>query len=204
MFLPGASGDRETWKALALRLTHQGERTFVGYPGFGGEPHDASIDGLESLTDRVAAQLEGPTHVFAQSMGGAIAMRLALRAAKCVQSVVLAVTSGGIDLSGAGAIDWRAQFRNANPTVPDWFERERVDLSRELTNVRCRVLLLWGDADPISPIAVGERLHALLPDAELVVVPGADHDLVRTHVDAILPHVERHLALSAQSERPSP
>jgi pimeloyl-ACP methyl ester carboxylesterase len=184
-------------------LTHQGERTFVGYPGFGGQPHDASIDGLESLTDRVAAQLEGPTHVFAQSMGGATAMRLALRAAKCVQSVVLAVTSGGIDLSGAGAIDWRAQFRHAHPTVPDWFERERLDLSRELLNVRCPVLLLWGDADPISPVAVGRRLHALLPQAQLVVVPGADHDLVRTHVDAILPHVERHLVPRQIVEEPA-
>lgn len=193
MFLPGASGDREMWKTLASRLTHAGERRFVGYPGFGGEPQDASIDGIESLTHRVAAELDGPTHVFAQSMGGAIAMRLALQAADRVESLVLAVTSGGIDLTGTGVVDWRADFRKANPTVPDWFERERSDLARELVKVRCPVLLLWGDADPISPVAVGERLQSLLPQAELVVVPGADHDLVRTHVDAILPHAERHL-----------
>lgn len=181
------------WKALAARLTHEGKRRFVGYPGFGGEPADASIDGVDSLTRRVATELDGPTHVFAQSMGGAIAMRLALRATDRVESLVLAVTSGGIDLSGAGVVDWRAEFRMANPTVPDWFERERSDLSYELAKVRCPVLLLWGDADPISPVTVGQRLRSLLPQAELVVVPDAEHDLVRTHVDAILPHVERHL-----------
>lgn len=198
LFLPGASGDREMWKTLAAGLTHAGEKRFVGYPGYGGEPLDASIDGIESLTHRVAAELDGPTHVFAQSMGGVIAVRLALQAADRVESLVLAVTSGGINLSGTGVVDWRAEFRRANPTVPEWFERERSDLSSELINVRCPVLLLWGDADPISPIAVGQRLQSLLPQAELVVVPGANHDLVRTHVDAILPHVKRHLTRGAR------
>jgi pimeloyl-ACP methyl ester carboxylesterase len=56
------------------------------------------------------------------------------------------------------------------------------------------VLLLWGDADPISPVAVGERLAGLFPNAELVVLPGGTHDLVAERVDELLPHVERHLA----------
>jgi pimeloyl-ACP methyl ester carboxylesterase len=56
------------------------------------------------------------------------------------------------------------------------------------------VLLVWGDADPISPVVVGRRLAALFANAELVVLPGGTHDLVAERVDDLLPHVERHLA----------
>jgi pimeloyl-ACP methyl ester carboxylesterase len=55
------------------------------------------------------------------------------------------------------------------------------------------VLLLWGDADPISPVAVGEKLASKLPHAELIVIAGGTHDLVRERADEIAPHIEAHL-----------
>jgi pimeloyl-ACP methyl ester carboxylesterase len=54
-------------------------------------------------------------------------------------------------------------------------------------------LLLFGDADPISPPFVGRRLLELLPNARLVVVRGGDHSLVANRVDEVLPLVEQHL-----------
>ncbi len=55
------------------------------------------------------------------------------------------------------------------------------------------ILLLWGDADPISPVAVGERLLSLLPRARLCIVPGAGHDLAQTHIDLVATEVRTHL-----------
>ena len=54
-------------------------------------------------------------------------------------------------------------------------------------------LLLWSDADAISPVTVGERLARLLPDASLVVVRGGDHMFARDRADEVAPHIERHL-----------
>ena len=71
---------------------------------------------------------------------------------------------------------------------------ERRDLTGELGRIRAPVLLLWGDADPISPVAVGERLAELLPNAELVVTEGGTHDLVFERAHDVAPHIERHLA----------
>jgi pimeloyl-ACP methyl ester carboxylesterase len=55
------------------------------------------------------------------------------------------------------------------------------------------VLLLWGEADPISPVAVGERLAALLPQSRLQVIPGADHGLCLHHADQVAPLIDAHL-----------
>lgn len=52
------------------------------------------------------------------------------------------------------------------------------------------VLLLCGDADPISPVAVGRRLAELLPRAELVVIPGGTHDLVCDRAAEVAPHID--------------
>ena len=70
--------------------------------------------------------------------------------------------------SGLGAQDWRRDFASANPNVPRWFLDDRTDLTTRLGELQMPVLLLWGDADPISPIRVGQHLAELLPCAELL------------------------------------
>ena len=52
-------------------------------------------------------------------------------------------------------------------------------------------LLIWGDSDAISPVAVGRHLVQRLPNARLEIVPGGDHDVASTHAD----HVARLIAL---------
>ncbi|MEW6372905.1 MAG: alpha/beta hydrolase [Pseudomonadota bacterium] len=67
-------------------------------------------------------------------------------------------------------------------------------MTPHLSALRMPTLLLWGDADPISPVKVGERLAALLPQAQLHVFPGANHDLGCTCAELVAPLVDRHLA----------
>jgi pimeloyl-ACP methyl ester carboxylesterase len=54
-------------------------------------------------------------------------------------------------------------------------------------------LLVWSDADPISPVGVGRRLVELLPRAELAVFPVAGHMFARDRADLVAPYVRRHL-----------
>jgi pimeloyl-ACP methyl ester carboxylesterase len=115
------------------------------------------------------------------------------RRAALVRHLVLSVTSGGIDVARLGAQDWRPAFRESNPGLPDWFLDEREDLTERIQTIAIPVLLLWGDADPISPIAVGRRLAELFPNAELVVIAGGTHDLVQERAKDVAPHIDRHL-----------
>ena len=200
MFLPGASGNTRFWRPLADRLQPGGRRRFVGWPGFGGLPSDPHVKGIADLATRVIDEMTGPVDLFAQSMGGVVAVLASLEKPSLVRHLVLSATSGGIDMTDLGAADWRRRFRESNPGLPRWFEDERWDLADRIREIPIPVLLLWGDADPISPVAVGRRLADLFPNAELLVLAGGTHDLALERVDDILPHVERHLARPVRTE----
>lgn len=150
---------------------------------------------IDDLVKRVSASISGPVDLLAQSMGGIIAIRAALQKPALVKHMVLSVTSGGLDVLSLGATDWRPTFRELNPTLPTWFLDEREDLTNRLGELPFPVLLLWGDADPISPVAVGRRLAELLPRAELVIIKNGTHDLVYERANEIIPYIEKHLVL---------
>ena len=194
MFLPGASGNTEFWKPVAAQLGHPGARRFVGWPGFGGVPAESGVNGIDDLVARLVGEITGPVDLLAQSMGGVIAVRAAMERPDLVRHLVLSVTSGGIDVAGLGGLDWRRTYRTGHPRAPDWFTSERADLSDRLRTIAIPTLLLWGDCDPISPVAVGRRLAALLPRAELVVIEGGTHDLIRERPGDVVPHIDKHLA----------
>lgn len=49
------------------------------------------------------------------------------------------------------------------------------DLTARLPHVRVPTLLVWGEQDSDTPLWMGERMEQLIPDAGLVVLPGAGH-----------------------------
>ena len=78
VFLPGAAGLSQVWTAVAANLQDGGERHFVAYPGFGTEPPDSSVRGLDDLLQRLLARFTAPINLLAQSMGGLLALQFAL------------------------------------------------------------------------------------------------------------------------------
>ena len=50
-----------------------------------------------------------------------------------------------------------------------------ADLRDMLPTIDIPTLLIYGDADKRSPVAVGEDLHAHIPGSKLVVLPGLGH-----------------------------
>lgn len=198
IFLPGALGRTQLWASVADRLGHPARKVHCGWPGFASMPPDPHIRGIDDLVAKVLAQIDQPTALIAQSMGGVIAMRVALEQPDLVSHLVLAVTSGGVDVAGLGGEDWRPSFHTANLRLPDWFSSYQEDLSPRLSEVAMPTLLLWGDSDPISPVRVGKRLASLLPYATLHIIEGGEHDLAETHAAIIAPLIDEHLAKVAR------
>jgi pimeloyl-ACP methyl ester carboxylesterase len=126
-------------------------------------------------------------------MGGAIALRVALNHPQKIRRIVLTVTAGGLDVAKLGASDWRPEYRREYPNAAEWIMTARPNLEHELFQIRQPTLLLWGDNDPISPVAVGRRLAELLPAAELHIVPAGDHGFVSERPREIVDLVRRHL-----------
>lgn len=194
LFLPGAGADPAFWRPLGDRLPATWNKHYFGWPGLGDQPADPEVRGIDDLVAMVEAQLwPGPVDLLAQSMGGVVALNVALRNPGRVRRLVLTATSGGVDVADLTRFDWRASYRREYPNAGVWITETRIDLTDQIASIACPMLLLWGGADPISPVAVGERLLALAADAKLHVVAGAEHDLAVTHAAELAALVEAHL-----------
>ena len=117
--------------------------------------------------------IEAPVDLVGQSTGGVVALRVALERPDAVRRLMLIATSGGVDMQRLGAADWRAEYVRRFPAARTSIIQQRPDLTDRLGDVRAPTLLIWGDADAISPPAVGHHLAKLLPHAELIVIRAA-------------------------------
>ena len=192
LYLPGAGGSAAFWKSVADRIGL--DRVMLAWPGLGNEPADRAVTGIDDLVAMVLDHMPEPVNIVAQSMGGLVAIKAVLAAPTKVKRLVLAVTSAGVKVDDLGGSDWRADYYAAYPRAAVWIGSSREDLSPHLAGIDAPTLLLWGDSDAISPVAVGERLQRLLPNARLQIIEGGDHDLAQTHADLVAEVIERHLS----------
>jgi pimeloyl-ACP methyl ester carboxylesterase len=192
-FLPGAGASASFWRPVADRLSGRRQKRMFSWPGLGNEPPAAEVRGIDDLVSMVLGEVHEPADLIAQSMGGLVAIRAALAAPAMVRRMVLAATSGGVPVGDFGGSNWRPEYREAFPAAAAWITEVREDLSTEITTIAAPVLLISGDADSISPIAVGRRLLELLPNARLHVVKGGGHDLAVTHADEVAAVIQEHL-----------
>ncbi|MAI46079.1 MAG: alpha/beta hydrolase [Hyphomicrobiaceae bacterium TMED74] len=80
----------------------------------------------------------------------------------------------------------------------DWFDRAQLasdgdtilqladvlvglDFTEQLLDINCPVLLMHPDSSPFIPLEIPVQLKSGLPDAELMVIPGARHGIVLSH-----------------------
>ncbi len=191
LYLPGAVGKAHFWQPVAVRLG--GDYEFISWPGLGDEPACERINSIDDLVDMVCEKITEPVNLVAQSMGGYVAIKAALRHPDKVQNLVLTVTSGGVNVADLGGSDWRVDYREAFPKAAKWIENPTQDLSDAIRHLTIPTLLIWGDDDPISPVAVGRRLNKLLVNSHLEIIDGGDHDLAKTHSKVVAALIDEHL-----------
>lgn len=203
MFLPGTSGKGSFWDPIrealgraaldpaalgraALELTELDlaarEWPMLDWPGLGGNPPDAAVGSFDDLVGWTIDQIAGPSVLVGQSMGGYVAMRVAIERPDLVTHLVLAVTSAGVDRRALGLDDWI-------PTAQDddqaWVAEPQPNLDSMIPGVSMSTLLLWATDDPISPLNLGQRLEELMPNATLVEYPSDSHWVVLDHVEDV-------------------
>jgi pimeloyl-ACP methyl ester carboxylesterase len=172
--IPGAAGLATFWDPIREHLPSSWQQYSFDLPGFGPVPADPSHQSYEQLVDWIARGLAGPGVVAGQSMGGYVALQLALRHPELVTHLVLLVAAAGVDMARHGARDWRPESRS-NGANPAWTFAPLPDLSSELGRISIPVLLVWATRDAISPLGVAQQLQAELPNARLVTFDTDDH-----------------------------
>jgi pimeloyl-ACP methyl ester carboxylesterase len=194
VYFPGGGGRSSFWRPVADRLWRRGAPIVLGYPGFGDVPADPTLCSLSDLYAALFAVLPPRFHLVAQSMGNILALRMALEHPDRVASLVLCAVSGGVDVRSLGGAEWRESLRAEQAHAPTWFIEDATDFTERLATLRVPALVLSGDADPLSPVRVGEFLRDRIPSASLSVVAGGTHAMAHDDPDRIADTIDRFLA----------
>ena len=192
VFLPGASGSTDFWKPVKDGFDHHYSTKLISYPSFGGYAPHPQVQSMADLQNHVLSQIEQPSILIAQSMGGIFAVQAALQKPDLILAMVLVATSGGIDLKPFDVKDWRQEYSHSYD-VPHWFIDDHTRLDDRLTEIQVPILLIWGDQDPISPVEVGEYLDKKFKLSQLKIIQNGQHDLANVHADECIEFIQQFI-----------
>jgi len=203
----GAGGTRLHWPAQLRRLPGATVYT-LDLPGHGRSARPG-CDTVADYAQAVAAFLDAvearPATIVGHSMGGAVALQLALDFAGRVAGLVLVATGArlrvapaimeGIRTNFTGSVDlitrfaWSAQasprlarlgqqaLREAgsDTLVGDFTACDRFDVMERLGEIGVPTLVVTGSADQMTPVKYAHFLVEHIAGAHLVTVASAGH-----------------------------
>jgi pimeloyl-ACP methyl ester carboxylesterase len=193
VFFPGAGGRVEHLRPIAERLAPRRPTILSEYPGLGGVAPHPHLLTFSDLQQYLLGRLPPRFDLVTMSMGGVLALRIALDRPERIRKLTLLATSGGVNVAALGGVDWRDTFKRVQPLAPSWFVEDRTDVTVRLGEIEHDTLLIYGDADLIAPPEVGQLLAKHLRRSRLEVIAGATHDLEIDHPDYIASLIEAHL-----------
>jgi pimeloyl-ACP methyl ester carboxylesterase len=184
MFLPGAGGAAAFWHPFGATLPEHWSKQYMRWPGLGAEPGVPGLATVGGLVDMCANALDGETIVVAQSMGTIMGLRLALDFPGKVARLVLVAPTGGASCLYQGE-DWRGSYAVDYPDAAPWVTRDKPAFDEELGRLRCPVLIVCGDADPLSAPEAGRELAAAIAGSKFAVLSGGGHAMANDSPDEL-------------------
>jgi pimeloyl-ACP methyl ester carboxylesterase len=222
LYLHGANGVPKVPKFLENFTSHF-DVLVPEHPGFGKSDTPDWLENIHDLayfySDLLNALGLRTVHVIGSSIGGWLAMEMAIREPTRFSSMVL-IGCAGIrldDVPYGDIFEWDAAtaarntfvddhmvaFAMAHPLGVETAQKNRKSIERLafeprlhdpmlykwLHRIKMPVQLAWGDQDKIMPLAYGHAFKKLIPHAELVVYPNCGH----------LPQMERPAEFTASA-----
>jgi 2-hydroxy-6-oxonona-2,4-dienedioate hydrolase len=190
----------------------------VDLPGFGRSKGPSEILPIPKLASALSCWMTKVgierCHLVANSLGCEIAAHVAVRTPERVASLVLigptldprafAIPTQTLRLLQDAVrepfrlwMNWifdffRAGVRRAVGTTREMFKDH---IEHQLPLVHARTLLVRGGDDPTVPQRAAEEMTDLLPQGELMVLPGEPHCVHFTAPEAICEAIERHISV---------
>jgi pimeloyl-ACP methyl ester carboxylesterase len=63
----------------------------------------------------------------------------------------------------------------------------------DVAGITCPVLILWGEDDPVIPVANADRLNETIASSTLALLPGCGHDLPEEAAETLAPMILEYL-----------
>ena len=195
ILLHGLSGSGRWWSRNVPAFAASFRTYTVDLPGFGQSrrvPWSRLDDTADRLADWILAEGLPRANVAGHSLGGAVAARLASRHPDRVDRLVL--VDAAIQPQGTRR---RVRATDVVPTITGGFTPMLVrDLVRShpwsfvtaavdalqsdwawhLTRITAPTLVVWGERDALTPLALGHHIAETVTSAQLIVLPNAGHN----------------------------
>ncbi len=200
VLIHGLSGSSRWWRKNVPVLARQFRVYTIDLIGFGQSRRSGRFI-LEEASARLVQWMDEVglqrAHFVGHSMGGLVCADLALKHPERVDRLVL--VSATVIPFEWGFVGHGRRLARALPRVPLAFllvlamdsiragpmtliraARQLVaaDIVQYLERIAAPTLAIWGERDPMVPVALGERVAAAIPGAELVVIKHAGHVLM--------------------------
>ena len=215
VLIHGLADRSESWAPMLERLKKKGFHVYApDLLGYGRSPRPTGSDYSISTQEQFVADFIQSlglqkTDIAGWSMGGGIALKLALDHPEMVNRVVVydgvglkfTPTYSALEVfhpvDGPGVQTLFTLMEPTAPPLPKFIRRDIlrhmdanqwvVDRSLQsmltykdavdgtLSGIKEPLLIVWGDTDQLVPLAVGEKMHAMVPASELDVIKGCGH-----------------------------
>jgi len=217
-FIHGAGGTPAVWRLQTSHFKDSVAGELPGHPTGSGFTTVEEYAG--AVRDRIGQQEWRKTIIVGHSMGGAIAIELAL-SNKELRGLVLVGTGGRLRVrpefismvrenykeAAKLLASWSVSSRSdpmiidrladdllkvrAEVTLGDFLACDKFDRMNELGQVSCRTLIVCGEDDKMTPEKYSSCLHEKIRDSRLEIIPEAGHSVM----------VEKHRAFNQAVER---
>lgn len=163
---------------------------------------------VEQMAADVAGLMDGlglpRAHLAGISLGGRIALALALDRPDRVDRVILVATGpraagarwrvrAGMALANLPGL--RGHYRQPRSAMKAQFDATtRFDVTARLPQIAAPTLIVAGRSDHIAPAAVAEQMHALIPGSRLVLIDGGHLAPLLTQHQPLVAEISTFLA----------
>jgi pimeloyl-ACP methyl ester carboxylesterase len=216
ILLHGLSGSGRWWSRNVPVFSRSFRTYSVDLPGF-GESRGVRWSRLDDIADRLADWLvdEGlaQAHIAGHSLGGAVAARLAARHPDRIDRLVLvdaAIRPQGTRTMSRPEHVMRTISRGSlgftpllvrdllrchpRSVVAATVDALQTDWEPYLRRIDAPTLVVWGEHDAITPLALGQEIAAVVPSARLIILAEAGHNPMWERAEAFNAEVLRFLA----------
>jgi pimeloyl-ACP methyl ester carboxylesterase len=207
VFLHGAAGSGLLFGNQFQAFRKQAQCCFIDLPGHGASPRVPAAS-IKTYTDGVVdfiRELKCPVDLLGHSMGGAVALEIALFHPELLRRLILVAT--GCSFPGSGEIlRWldenydegleriarncfsdsvdkslvrtaNAQMARLDPDIvrADFLACTLFNRCERLHEIRVPTLIICGEDDRMTPIELSRHLADSIPNAKLEVIPHGSH-----------------------------